>query len=230
MNRRRHVLAVAFIAMMLAACGTKSADTNSADTEALDTTSSSLDGAANTTTTTEARTTTTVDEFGVEDLTPECVAAIAAVLHAFEPAVKDIDWEHATIYDHLQVMTDLAGTTIGDTSACGDQGPDLNEEAGAELFFGVAEQQVPGAVGYFRAVMDINKALGGRHSSGECQTDIATFEELVAGGVPWVNLPLPEQWLTFNLMYSIGYCTLQTQGALLSKPEVQVFLEGSPFT
>jgi hypothetical protein len=55
------------------------------------------------------------------------------------------------------------------------------------------------------------------------------FEEVGAGGIRWVDLPLHEQMLTLQLMYSIGYCSLQTQGELMFRPEVQDFLEGSPF-
>jgi hypothetical protein len=52
---------------------------------------------------------------------------------------------------------------------------------------------------------------------------------VVAGGIRWVDLPLPEQVLVLRLMYTIGYCSLQTQGELISRPEVEDFLEGSPF-
>ena len=96
-------------------------------------------------------------------------------------------------------------------------------------FLEVAEQEAPGAVGYFAAVMAMNDALGERQSTGDCQTDIGTFEGVVAGGVPFVDLPLPEQWLVLNLMGSIGFCNLQTQGELISRPEVGEFLAGSPF-
>ncbi|MGH8947759.1 MAG: hypothetical protein ACRDXF_02780 [Acidimicrobiia bacterium] len=105
----------------------------------------------------------------------------------------------------------------------------MTEEEGAALFLEVAEQEAPGAVGYFTAIMAINEALDGRQSTGECQADIAIFEEVVAGGVPWVDLPLPEQWLVLNLMSSIGFCNLQTQGELRFRPEVEEFLAGSPF-
>ena len=182
------------------------------------------------TTTTRAETTTTAaEQAGVDDIPPDCVAEIAAILQVFEPAVEGIDWETATIDDHIQVMTSLAGTSIGDTAACENVELDLNEEEGAALFFEVAEQEAPGAVGYFTAIIAMNEALGDRQSTGDCQTDIATFEDVVAGGVPFVDLALPEQWLVLNLMGSIGFCNLQTQGELISRPEVGEFLAGSPF-
>lgn len=183
-------------------------------------------------TTTMPEVTTTADEgtaVGIEDIPAGCVAMISEVLNAFEPAVEGIDWETATIDDHLQVMMSLASVSIGDTTGCEDVQLDVTNEEGTALFLAVAEQEVPGAVAYFQAIIDINVALDGRQSSGDCQTDIATFEDVVAGGVPWVDLPLPEQWLVLNLMSSISYCSLQTQGELRFRPEVEEFLAGSPF-
>jgi hypothetical protein len=182
-------------------------------------------------TTTAPTASTAADEgtVDIEDIPPACVDVIRELLLAFEPAVKDIDWEQATIEDHLQVITALAGVSIGDTSGCEDVQLDVTDEEGTALFFAVAEREAPGAVGYFKAIMEINAALDGKESTGDCQTDIATFEEFVAGGVPWVDLPLPEQWLVLNLMGSIGFCSLQTQGELMFRDETQAFLAGSPF-
>jgi hypothetical protein len=230
---RKALSALVPVTLLLAACGTGTGTTTGPD--AGGTTSSVVDETttkvAQTTTTTRVETTTTAAEqaAGVEDIPPECVAEISAILQVFEPAVDGIDWQNATIDDHLEVMMTLAGTSIGDTAACENVELDMTEEEGAALFLAVADQEAPGAVGYFEAIMEINEALGDRHSTGDCQTDIGTFEEVVAGGVPWVDLPLPEQWLVLNLMGSIGFCSLQTQGELRFRPEVVEFLAGSPF-
>jgi hypothetical protein len=224
------------LTLLLAACAGGAGETGTTTgSEANGNTSTSVVAEATTTvartTSTTAETTTTAAEqaAGVEDIPPECVAEIAAILQVFEPAVEGIDWENATIEDHIQVMTSLAGTSIGDTAACENVDLDVSEEEGVALFLEVAEQEAPGAVGYFAAIMAINEELGERQSTGECQADIATFEDVVAGGVPFVDLPLPEQWLVLNLMGSIGFCNLQTQGELISRPEVEEFLAGSPF-
>ncbi|MDF2729525.1 MAG: hypothetical protein K0T01_1311, partial [Acidimicrobiia bacterium] len=102
---------------------------------------------AETTTTATAESTTIAAEqaAGVEDIPPECVAEIAAILQVFEPAVEGIDWENATIMDHIQVMTSLAGNSIGDTAACENVDLDVSEEEGVALFLEVAEQEAPGA-------------------------------------------------------------------------------------
>lgn len=222
--------------LMLAACSGGAGDTattTSPDASRSTAVEQATTTVAETTTTATAESTTTAGEQGasIEDIPPECLAEISAILQVFEPAVEGIDWETATIMDHIQVMTSLSGTSIGDTAACEnmDVDVDVSEEEGVALFLEVAEQEAPGAVGYFAAIIAINEELGERQSTGECQADIATFEDVVAGGVPFVDLPLPEQWLVLNLMGSIGFCNLQTQGELISRPEVEEFLAGSPF-
>jgi hypothetical protein len=234
---RRATSALVLTTLLLAACGDGAGDTPTTtgpDAGAPTSISAVVEETTTTVTqTTSAATeTTTAGQQGasIEDIPPECVAEIAAILQVFEPAVEGIDWETATIMDHIQVMTSLSGTSIGDTAACEeDVNIDVSEEEGVALFLEVAEQEAPGAVGYFAAVMAMNETLGDRQSTGDCQTDIGTFEDVVAGGVPFVDLALPEQWLVLNLMGSIGFCNLQTQGELISRPEVGEFLAGSPF-
>ena len=198
---RKAMSASILMTLMLAACGGGAGDTaTTTGPDAGGTTSTRCrrrghHHVAETTTTATAETTTTAAEQGasIEDIPPECLAEISAILQVFEPAVEGIDWETATIMDHIQVMTSFAGTSIGDTAACEnvDVDVDVSEEEGAALFLEVAEQEAPGAVGYFAAIMAMNEALGERQSTGDCQTDVATFEDVVAGGVPFVDLPSP---------------------------------------
>ena len=82
-------------------------------------------------TTTVPEVTTTADDgsgVGIEDIPAECVAMISEVLNAFEPAVEGIDWDTATIDDHLQVMMSLASVSIGDTTGCEDVQLDVTNE------------------------------------------------------------------------------------------------------
>jgi hypothetical protein len=235
MGARKTVSALVLATLLITACGDGAGDTaTTTDPDPGGTTSTAAVEETTTVapTTSPATETTTAGEQGasVEDIPPECVAEIAAILQAFEPAVEGIDWETATIMDHIQVMTSLSGTSIGDTPSCEENVDlDVSEEEGVALFLEVAEQEAPGAVGYFAAILAMNETLGERQSTGDCQTDIGTFEDVVAGGVPFVDLALPEQWLVLNLMGSIGFCNLQTQGELISRPEVGEFLAGSPF-
>jgi len=232
---RKLLSALIPMTLLLAGCGNAADTATTAGTDAGGATSTSVvveetTTVAQTTTTTESVTTTAAEQAaGIEDIPPDCVAEISAILQVFEPAVAGIDWENATIDDHIQVMMTLAGTSIGDTAACENVELDVTEEEGVALFLEVAEQEAPGAVGYFAAILAMNETLGERQSTGDCRTDIATFENVVAGGVAFVDLPLPEQWLVLNLMGSIGFCNLQTQGELISRPEVGEFLAGSPF-
>jgi hypothetical protein len=232
---RKLLSALIPVTLLLAGCGNAADTATTTGPDAGGATSTSLvveetTTVAETTTTTKAVTTTDAEQgAGIEDIPPDCVAEISAILQVFEPAVAGIDWENATIDDHIQVMMTLAGTSIGDTAACENVELDVTEEEGVALFLEVAEQEAPGAVGYFAAILAMNETLGERQSTGDCRTDIATFENVVAGGVAFVDLPLPEQWLVLNLMGSIGFCNLQTQGELISRPEVGEFLAGSPF-
>jgi hypothetical protein len=233
---RKLLSALIPMTLLLAACANAADTATTAGAGAGGATSTSVvveetTTVAETTTTTKAVTTTAAEQgAGIEDIPPDCVAEISAILQVFEPAVEGIDWENATIDDHIQVMTSLSGTSIGDTAACEENVDlDVSEEEGVALFLEVAEQEAPGAVGYFAAILAMNETLGERQSTGDCQTDIATFEDVVAGEVAFVDLPLPEQWLVLNLMGSIGFCNLQTQGELISRPEVGEFLAGSPF-
>lgn len=227
---------VAVLAVMLVACGDGGESASTTVNEGRGDATTSLAPEAGdsttstraTTTTAEPATTTSTAAVGVEDIPPECVGLISEVLHIYEPAVSDIDWDDATIEDHLQVIMALGSASISDVGAC-DIDLAVTDEEGADLFLAIARQEAPGAVGYFEAMLAMTEALGGREATGDCRTDIATFEGVVAGGVPWVDLPLPEQWLVLSLMNSIGYCSLQTQGELRFREEVEEFLAGSPF-
>ncbi len=233
----RPVRALLLGLLLASACGGETAATTTLTAATTTTTAPPVETTTTTlpiTTTTAPPTTTTEAEgLGIDDIPPECVAAIVAMLQIYEPVVSGVDWEHATIDDHINVVYGLAGSSIDDPSAAcpaaTDGGTAASQEEGMALLLAVAVQEVPGVAGYFQAVIEIDQALEGRNATGDCLTDIGIFEEVVAGGIRWVDLPLHEQVLVLRLMYSIGYCRLETQGELLFRPEVQDFLEGSPF-
>lgn len=223
---------VALVALVLAACGgattAETTTTSSGSGDPTTTIAPTTTTTAATTTTTTVPATTTTDALGLDDIPPECLAPLIEVLQIYEPAVSDVDWEHATIDDHIQVMFDLAGSSIDEPEECEVQF-DVSDEEGAALLFELAAQEAPGTIGYLTAMQEIAAALDGREASGDCLTDIAQFEAMVAAGVPWVDLPLHEQWFVLSLMNTLGYCSLQTQGELFYRDEVQEFLQGSPF-
>ena len=186
--------------------------------------------------TTSAPPTTTSGGVGVDDIPESCREVIRAVLALYEPHVSAIDWETATIQDHIDVSLALAGSdtsAIPDPTRCESEAAGFDfagtSEEGAAMFLAIAEQDAPGAVSYFTVVLEAQESVRDRESTGDCRSDVATFEQIVAGGTPFMELPLGEQLLVLSLMGSIGFCSLQTQGELMFRPETQAFLAGSPF-
>ncbi|MGH8947760.1 MAG: hypothetical protein ACRDXF_02785 [Acidimicrobiia bacterium] len=119
---RKAMSALVSVTLLLAGCGGGADTATTTGPDAGGTTSTSAVVEETTTTVRETTTsaTTTAGEQGasIEDIPAECVAEIAAILQVFEPAVEGIDWETATIEDHLQVMMTLASASIADTSGC----------------------------------------------------------------------------------------------------------------
>jgi hypothetical protein len=229
----RSALASTILVTLLAACGGDSAVTTTTagvtTSSAVVTTTTTTLPAVTSTTLPPTTTTTTEAGFGIDDIPQACYDIIVELLQLYEPAVSGVDWENATIDDHFQLMIDLGGASIDSTEGCDDVEGEMSDAAGEALLIEIARLEAPGAVGYFEAMYEIDRALEGRGATGDCLTDIASMDVIVAEGVKWLDLPLPEQVLVLGLMSSIGFCSLQTQGAFISRPDVAEFFEGSPF-
>ena len=161
---------------------------------------------------------------------------ISALIGLYEPHMGDVDWQTATIEDHINLTLALAGTdasaipdaTQCQTDAAGTLDFTGQTEEGAELFLAIAERESPEVASYFSVILEARQQVD-KESTGDCQTDIATFQGYVDGGVPFMELQLGDQLLILGLMNSIGFCSLQTQGELMFAPATQEFLAGSPF-
>lgn len=231
-------------ALLVAACGTGAAPTTSEeDVIAGDTAPGTATTAGQVATTRPDLTSTTIassttvaagegGKVSIDDIPPECMAVIRSLLAIIEPAVSDIDWESATINEFIIATNRMAGSSIGSTDGCAEAEVDLEatEEEGAALFMELAAAEAPGAVGYFQRMLEIQDEQGDLEAVGECQPDVETFEAIVAEGVPMLDLPLGKQIVVLGLMGSLGYCSLQTQGELFYRPEVQEFLAGVDLT
>ncbi|MGH3668558.1 MAG: hypothetical protein ACRDU7_09715 [Acidimicrobiia bacterium] len=215
--------------LMLAACSGGAGDTAT-------TTGPDASGATSTTTVAEtatsatAESTTTAGEEGpsIEDIPPECLAEISAILQVFEPAVEGIDWETATIMDHIQVMTSLSGTAIGDTAACEnvDVDVDVSEEEGVALFLEVAEQEAPGTVGYLQWVQGLAAGFGDAEVSGDCETDISALRAIIEESSSMSDLTMTEVVQVGSLVASVSTaCTPDRAEEFFAEPDVAAFLE-----
>jgi hypothetical protein len=172
----------------------------------------------------------------IDDVPQSCVEVISALIGLYEPHMGDVDWQTATIEDHINLTLALAGTdasaipdaTQCQTDAAGTLDFTGQTEEGAELFLAIAERESPEVASYFSVILEARQQVD-KESTGDCQTDIATFQGYVDGGVPFMELQLGDQLLILGLMNSIGFCSLQTQGELMFAPATQEFLAGSPF-
>jgi hypothetical protein len=243
--RVRSALVLLLALALVAGCGGGDADVSTtadaADTGSTAGTTSAppTTSAPETTTTAASATTQALDggEMGIDDVPESCVEVIRALLDIYAPHVGGVDWQTATIQDHIDLTMALASTdfsSLPDTTQCESEAAGSLDftgqtEDGAALFLAIAEREVPDVAEYFGVILEAREQVGDKETTGDCQTDIATFQEYVDGGVPFMELPLGDQLLILGLMNSIGFCSLQTQGELMFSPDTQEFLAGSPF-
>lgn len=140
--------------------------------------------------------------------------------------MSDIEWENATIEDHIAVANELGSASVDSVAECENIDLDMTDEEGSALFLAVAQREAPGAVGYFESILSMTVSLYGKEVTGDCLTDLATLETIIDEGTPMIELPLAEQWLVLQLTGSINYCSLQTQGEFYFREEVQEFFAG----
>jgi hypothetical protein len=165
-----------------------------------------------TTTTTEppTETTGTPEDPGsvssLDDLPAQCVDALRTYLQAIEPVVHDFDFQSASMEDFEVLSEEIATVTEGfeeETATC----PELDQTAddGLALIKEFAAQEAPGTVAYFDFLAEFMAAFeGGGTASGDCETDIAAFQEFVDQGSSMSDLTASEVATASNLMSSIA--------------------------
>ena len=164
------------------------------------------------TTTTEPPTETTgsPDDPGsvssLDDLPAQCVDALRTYLQAIEPVVEDFDFQSASMEDFEVLSEEIATDTEGfeeDTATC----PELDQSAedGFALIKEFAADEAPGTVAYFEFIEEFAAAFeGGGTASGDCETDIAAFQEFVDRGGSMGDLTASEVATVSNLMSTIA--------------------------
>ena len=217
--------------LVLAACGGDDDDTGT--TAAPDDT-----GTDGTTTTAAAAPTTTVgdddDGGGSGELTGACRDLIVDFLHEIEPTVEDVDFEGASLADLEVILADLETVTEEYADDLDGECPDVEDnEAARDEFLAIAEAEAPGTVGF----IEFSLALGdsfvgagddggvGAGASGDCETDIAAFQEYVDAGGTMMDLPLSELSTVSALAISIqSVCPADQATEFFSDPAVTAFV------
>ena len=206
--------------ILIVACGGTAASTTSAETDETTTTTA--------TSTTDDETNATVD---LADMPQECIDAFVAFLQAIEPVVSDVDFQNSTIADMEEMGTELEAATAGPTAEMESLNcPDIDatdEEAFAAMI-DIAEREAPGTVAYFQWIETFATSEGsGAGVSGDCETDIAALESLIADKENMGDLTLPELTEFGQLMGAIttgGECTDDRVEDFLAQPEIDAFM------
>ena len=169
-------------------------------------------GSTTTTATTEppAQTTASTDDPGsvssLDDLPAQCVDALRTYLQAIEPVVQDFDFQSASMEDFEVLSEDIAAVTEGfeeQTATC----PELDQSAddGLALIREFAAAEAPGTIAYFDFIEEFVAAFeAGGAASGDCETDIAAFQEYVDRGGSMSDLTVSGVATVSNLMSTIA--------------------------
>ena len=142
----------------------------------------------------------------IDDMPAECTDALREYLQAIEPIVAGIDFQSLSQSDFEAMGEEIEAATVGfeeRTEACPDL--DLNAEESFAVIREFAEDEAPGTVAYFAFIEDFAASFeGGGSASGDCETDIAAFQEFVDRGGSMSDLTASEVAEASTLMSSIG--------------------------
>ena len=230
--------AAATLAVFISACGgDDAADTTvttaaAAEQQPADTATDATSAATEATTgATEA---TTGQISGLGDVPQECVDLATTFLQQIEPIVSSIDWANATIADLEGVLPQFeplatAFEEAGQSSGCGDLFVD--DAQSAALMTELAAEVAPGAVPYLTFVSSLAETetsggvVAGALISGDCETDIATLQAIVAEGGTIADVPLQEAAEIAQLAAAIGTeCPATRSAEVLSDPALTAYL------
>lgn len=165
----------------------------------------------------------------VDDMPAECVDALREYLQAIEPVVDGIDFQSLTQTDFEALSEELATATEGfeeRTESCPDL--DVSTTESFSIIREFAEEEAPGTVAYFTFIEDFVRALeSGGNASGDCETDIAAFQEFVDRGGSMADLTAAEVAEASTLMSSIGAnCSDERFQEWSQDEEIQAWISG----
>jgi hypothetical protein len=176
------------------------------------------------TTTSEAVTTTSSAGSTGSTYPAECLEAVRGFVTDIEPTVKDFDFEGGDINAYLDlltaqvpVLTALAESFIAARCDMSEQlvTPDMADELMA-----FAEQEAPGTVAFLEIMSGETPERG-----NDCAAFTDAMQGYVDQGGIFTDLTPAEKYDVANLYAAItNWCSLQTAGEYLSRPEVEGFL------
>ncbi|MGH8923517.1 MAG: hypothetical protein ACRDWA_02550 [Acidimicrobiia bacterium] len=142
----------------------------------------------------------------VEDMPAECVDALRDYLRAIEPIVEGVDFQSTTMSDFEALGEELADATEGfeeRTESCPDL--DVSTAESFDLIREFAESEAPGTVAYFNFIEEfVGSFEETGAASGDCETDIAAFQEYVDRTDSMSELTASEVAAASNLMSTIA--------------------------
>ena len=166
----------------------------------------------------------------------ECVDLATTFLQQIEPIVSTIDWSTATLADLETIIPQFeplatAFEEAGQSSGC--EGLFVDDVQSAALMTELAAQVAPGAVPYLAFVTQLattattGEVVAGGLISGDCETDIATLQGIIAEGGTIADVPLTEAAEITQLAAAIGTeCPAARSAEVLSDPALTEFLSG----
>jgi hypothetical protein len=166
----------------------------------------------------------------VEDMPAECVDALREYLRAIEPIVEDVDFQSTTMSDFEALGEELEGATEGfeeRTESCPDL--DVSTAESFNLIREFAESEAPGTVAYFTFIQEFAASFeGAGGASGNCETDIAAFQEFVDRGGSMSDLTASEVAEASTLLSSIGAnCSTDRFIEWSEQEDVAAWIEGN---
>jgi hypothetical protein len=165
----------------------------------------------------------------IDDLPPECKAALTDFLEAIESTVSEIDWATATLDDFDQISTELEdeASAFDDTADECDQFDFATSEESLQAVIDYAEEAAPGTVGWLEFLGRLNIDDTGTDAGGPttCDEAIAYIEGLVADGVKMSEIPVSELNLVTQAINVIATDCSQDQATeFLDRTDIAEFM------
>ncbi|MGI8518503.1 MAG: hypothetical protein ACR2ME_09225 [Acidimicrobiia bacterium] len=198
------------VAVLSIACASGSADTTASTTSVVvdtqDTTGSGSVGS-------------------LSDMPQECLDAFDAFLREIEPMVADFDFVNSTQADFEVLGAELdasSGSFDEETASCPEL--DMATEESFAAMVDYARDVAPGTVPYLEYVASFLSETP-TAGTGDCETDIDSFMEIVNSGTPMRQLTLGEGQTATGLLASISAsCSTERYTEVFADPAVSEFL------